>query len=477
MASPLRLASKPSPKSLTHVTWLPDNHHVDNMVRPELDSPDTLLGQLQRGRGAGYLWALEEKKERVHQHLVVCITDDPRYDRQLESRSFFYADLGLTIGLDIRLLAEHLERHDERDLQGWSAELTIYTLGALASRGMHEAVAILRDYVDRGFWWGHALDELKELGEPEAVESLLQVVERRIRGEESLTEKFFGAFVEDFPWSDWRERSEVVAEALRAVDAVRRPVPAFETMETEEILQRVDRVHWVSAGRVLAGRRGEDDVHAIVAAARSGAPASRVAALSALARLQHPETIDLALAALRGDDPSRFIQSRAIRALKSLPPDQMLEHARWWLDADEWAVRKAGGSYLADHAVPEDAERLRSALHNALARGNEDGAWTYVRGLRRLRGLGPFPEIEEYFERTPSSRGRLAAAEALAATSQEFPMNYARECLWDCEEDTQLVGCRLVDLSLPGVVGRLKELAGDPVTDDELKAEIRQRLA
>jgi hypothetical protein len=283
--------------------------------------------------------------------------------------------------------------------------------------------------VDRGFWWGHALDELKELGEPEAVEGLLHVVERRIRGEESLTERFFGAFVEDFPWSDWRERSEVVAEALRAVDTIRRAVPAFETMETEEILQSVDRVHWVSAGRVLAGRRGEDDVHAIIAAARSGAPASRVAALSALARLQHPETIDLALAALREEDPSRFIQSRAIWALKSLPPDQMLEHARWWLDADEWAVRKAGGSYLADHAVPEDAG------------------------------------------------GRLAAAEALAATSQEFPMNYARECLWDCEEDTQLVGCRLVDLSLPGVVGRLKELAGDPVTDDELKAEIRQRLA
>ena len=45
---------------------------------------DSLLGQLQRGRGLGFLRALQEDAALVRQLLLTCVIDDPRWDRQLE---------------------------------------------------------------------------------------------------------------------------------------------------------------------------------------------------------------------------------------------------------------------------------------------------------------------------------------------------------------------------------------------------------
>jgi hypothetical protein len=54
---------------------------------------DTLLGQLQRGRGRGFVRALREDVSAVRPLLLDCVTHDPRWDRQLELRSDYYAAL------------------------------------------------------------------------------------------------------------------------------------------------------------------------------------------------------------------------------------------------------------------------------------------------------------------------------------------------------------------------------------------------
>ena len=49
--------------------------------------PDSLLGQLQRGRGEGYRRTLSAPKHEAWNCLVECISNDPRLDSQVETRA------------------------------------------------------------------------------------------------------------------------------------------------------------------------------------------------------------------------------------------------------------------------------------------------------------------------------------------------------------------------------------------------------
>jgi len=60
------------------------------MMNVETDGnapPDSLLGQLQCGRGAGFLRALQEDASVVRPLLLDCLLHDPRWDRQVETRA------------------------------------------------------------------------------------------------------------------------------------------------------------------------------------------------------------------------------------------------------------------------------------------------------------------------------------------------------------------------------------------------------
>ena len=108
---------------------------------------DSLLGQLQRGRGAGFLAARREPSAKTWPLLVECITHDPRLDSQVECRDDYYAALVIETGMDLVSLATHLQKHDDSNQCGWNTPLTVGTLGSLARRRYGDAIAILRDYV------------------------------------------------------------------------------------------------------------------------------------------------------------------------------------------------------------------------------------------------------------------------------------------------------------------------------------------
>lgn len=61
-----------------------------------LAAPDTPLGQLQRGRGAGWLRAIQDPAQG-RTNLLACLARDPRWDRQVESRGDYYATLALEL--------------------------------------------------------------------------------------------------------------------------------------------------------------------------------------------------------------------------------------------------------------------------------------------------------------------------------------------------------------------------------------------
>src|SRR6266487_6859656 len=122
-----------------HIDDLPEDTNAEDDV--VIAPSDTLLGQLQRGHGAGFLWALREVSRTVHPLLIECIMHDPRCDSQVEDRSDYYARLALTLDMPLDSLSTYLKTSGD-DHFGWRTPLTIRTLGRLAQLGKMEAVTI-----------------------------------------------------------------------------------------------------------------------------------------------------------------------------------------------------------------------------------------------------------------------------------------------------------------------------------------------
>ena len=169
----------------------------------KIAAADSLLGKLQRGRGAGYLAARQEKPETIWSLLVECITQDPRLDKQVESRDNFYAALVIETGMELKPLATHLYEHDDSDQSGWNTPLTVLTLGSLARRNYRDAVKVLRDDVAWGNWWNWAIDELVETQNLAAWANLDGVFCKRFSNDESLKEKPGWFSADEEPWKTW----------------------------------------------------------------------------------------------------------------------------------------------------------------------------------------------------------------------------------------------------------------------------------
>ena len=103
---------------------------------PTTAPPDTLLGMVQRGRGAGWLAAVADPVEG-RAALLACLTDDPRWDHQVESRAEFYASLAVALEVSAADIAACGDINDE---DHW---LVAETLTALSVRGDSNARELL----------------------------------------------------------------------------------------------------------------------------------------------------------------------------------------------------------------------------------------------------------------------------------------------------------------------------------------------
>src|SRR5947209_4635540 len=118
--------------------------------------PNSLLGQLQRGRGEGYRHALAVLRHDAWGYLLDCICNDPRLDSQVEYRSDYYALLAIETGLDLDPLVQYVREYDDKD-QVWDTSLAVGTIGELAKRDYKDSWARLCDYIRWGHGWEWAL--------------------------------------------------------------------------------------------------------------------------------------------------------------------------------------------------------------------------------------------------------------------------------------------------------------------------------
>lgn len=115
----------------------------ENNAERQLASADSLLGQLQRGQGRGFLRALREDKAVAEPLLLDCVLHDPRWDQQFESRGEYYAELLLYTGQSLVPFDTYLRENAEHN-QHEDSELVLDTVCALAVRGDTSAIAIVR---------------------------------------------------------------------------------------------------------------------------------------------------------------------------------------------------------------------------------------------------------------------------------------------------------------------------------------------
>ncbi|QIS12239.1 hypothetical protein [Nocardia arthritidis] len=416
--------------------------------------PSTLLGMIQRGRGA-CLRDARAQPAVAGQFVVDCIVRDPRWDRQVEQRGWLYATLVADLGVDLsRLCAAYSGPADPYgDADAW---LATGVLGLLARRGVDGAVTELRHYLRSGRDLDQALDALIPfIDHPEAEGLLDEVLE--VADDEQLESALTSYRWFDLsrpPWPDWRgasariERVIAVAEQTRAA----RERPVFDRAAREAAARE----------RVL---RAAIESDLITAASASELTEERW------------ETTLLAIAPdLLQESPSviRIAVRRCLKKLRS-------PHALTWARANaalDGAVAWAALRLFADVAETSDAPWLLELLTEAVARGNDYLYQQYdlVAALGRLDHVAGLATVEGIFDNTVYSVLRKQCAMTLSRLAPDFAEGRAVECLDDCESETREFAVAHADMSAPEVCERIGRMADDPTEDDDNRRAAAARI-
>lgn len=455
---------------------------------------ESLLGQLQRGRGGGCIQALREDVALVRPLLLECMLDDPRWDRQIETRSDYYAQLIIHTALPLDQLGTHL--HAQAGLPpGDANDLALGTLYALADRGYGPATAMLRDYLSYGEFWEAAFEVLVENGGL-GVEEMGRILDRRFPEDAVLDRELpttgLGMHTLQEPWRSLRlvnprvERilSAHEREAAQQQQQEEQLHAAFADRPTSELLVAgVDYRTARFAALAIREQVTAADIDLLLQGARHGDPWHRFVAFRGLERRAHPAAFPILRAFFEApEDQPGFLYGAAVRAMVALPAGRTLDLARAWFDDPTGPHRHIALQILEAHATRADVPRVRAALLPSLRRDTADNAERYMQCgilevLARFPDRGPYPEAETVFEEAGYAWTRWRAAEVLAASGRgHFSRGFAVECLWDCEERVRQVGCAHVDGRNPDASERLQALVRDPREDERVRRAAQERL-
>lgn len=449
---------------------------------------ESLRQMLRRGRGAGFLAALQAPSEELAKLLVECITGDFREDKQMEDRWSYYAQLALRANMDLGPLADHLRLHDDQDETTWNARLTVRTLGEMSRRGNRLAAGVLEEYVSWGYEWTVALEELGTSAPVESLPRLAAGIEARFPDDRALDE----ALKRDLGWpEEWAVRmaglpgrlGQALSRRLKdfetpthsADPSTRAPKPNLTALATGDLLNLVDPRNSHAIARVLGLRETRADAPLLLNGALSGDSELRWVCIMALRGRRDPTLLDHADRFLAESTPGR-VRGCFLSSLQDFPAAILLPRARVWLTDGRRNYRLAAHEIFEFHAEPGDVPQIRAEFSAALGRADWWTVWHLARALTRLSAFGPFPELDHAFEVIPNSSFRWSLARALQQTDPRFGSGKAFECLWDCERFARELACEAVELSVPGAVDRLRELAADRHEDKEVREKARHRL-
>lgn len=474
---------------------------------PDLAAPDTLLGLLQRGRGKGYLLALQAPPEEVWPLLFECVTNDPRVSR-LEYRHEYYANLIRATYMDLEVLRSYLSSADEEE---GDIILTLDTLALLGGQcGDDHALDILHEYLSCGQEWEHVLYGLALDRPPEVTGDAIEILHDRVSSDWDFRSEFnaiiqkdwqkYGSFNEKLrstcrlllpicePWRTICRTNELLAALFEEVGIdFSRPCPPREipsercmaSLSLEDLFSQVsDSNHW-AFGRALPQKVSISHEAYLLLQVSSKDRFKVMLAFKGLAALGTPGAFQAVTSYIEASaDADGLARSEAFDAFAEMPGSLTLDTARRWLRCEEWYLRKAAGLVLEKHATPEDVPLLTETVRMSTTDCDSDSRFTdAVRALKLFKGLGYVPELASAFCCAGDAYDRSDAAEAMYATAPDhFRDEYAFECLWDCHWRTRIAGCRAADLSTPGVLSRLRELAADPHDDSGVREAAQARL-
>ncbi len=485
---------------------------MDSAVN-NLADPESLLGMLQRGRGKGYLAALDAAPETVWPLLLECVANDPRLDRDVEDREEYYAGLIAATHMDLEPFRSYLVQNDSKeDRRDWRLGLPLATLGCVAEEKIDTAaLGILREYVSYGQRWDRVLQILAEVDTPTALEQTVALFCHRVRSDANVHSQFQETVREHWDWYCWHDEdgrsqcgfllpirepwkticthNDEFAALFRGVGIVydQPPPPREEPSEEylaglslEDLFSLVDESNCTRFCRVLPEKVSAENEEYLFRQLATGNPYHMALAFRGLGKLGTPRAFEAAKSYIEGsENADRTVRRRVFQAIEEMPGALTLDTARQWFGRKEHHLQIAAGGILENHATLGDVPLLIEVLHAPETVRYEDFRLeSALDALARFDGIGPIPELEQVFRQVQHCFGRYRAANAMAVTAPvEFTSEYAFECLWDCHWQTRVLGCEMVSLSAPGVLDRLKELAADTnVENHEVREAAQERL-
>lgn len=449
---------------------------------------NTLEGKLQRGRGAGFLEAIREPRNKVEPLIVDCIRQDYRWDRQCEDRSEFNAALVIALDIDVSWSLDHLRQVEVISSDDYAGAVTVGALCELARRGHLPSVSLLRDYVAWGNSWHEALRALWTGQGPIGIDGLEDTIraiaadDEKVEGLEYLDDSLLGyiagmddRIAEVLEESRNRHRESIDSE--RAHESLKASL-ANSSLSVAGLLEMVNRSNMFAVVRALEHRVTANDVPLLITIANSDEEPRKYAAIKALGYTGAPEAFNF-LWEIARDNPELTggVRGHIIRGMGNFPSWVRLSAAREAFESKNRFLRSAAAEILE---ACGDKNDIPAAL-KAIADGMRDSdVYRTYEGLEILRAIEePVQDeiLDEVFAWSPSQFGRNRAADAMEAVATEhYRDQYAMECLWDCSVFTREVGCRHVDIGQPAALERVRAIASDPLEHGDTRQAARERL-
>jgi len=426
-----------------------------------LAPPSSRLGQLQRGRGAGFVAALEAGPAAIDE-VLRCAIEDPRVDRELESRGRYLGELLAAQAAPLDALLAALR--DEPD-----SRLGHEVLAAAAACGHPGARALLADERVEEVLRAHVALWLVdwEVLQPVALAPALRAM---------VMEQLLDA-----------------ADSASIASGVRRPPPQdLTSMSVEDLLElaRTARAALLDPlQEELRTRTGDEDRDRLWQCLRDDPVHGRVkAAARALGAMGDERVLTLCEELFAREDvfedPARRLpgldrmrRSALAGYVRRLPGTRQLELARAWHPRGGYFAVVAATSYAA-HAEPDDRAYLEGHVAADLAVGTGWDMISELDALARLADPSSAPLLVEVSEQVAYSHARRRAVRALAVICSEHGVAAAplREALWDSEDEAAADACGFLPELDAAAALRVRQLARLQAAEVELQARARRRL-
>lgn len=425
------------------------------MNAPQPAPAPTRLGQLQRGRGAGFLAAMAAGPA-AHEDLLQCVLGDPRRDRELDHRARYYGELLVATALPLEPLLAPLHEAPEGVL-AHDVLAAAWVLGHAPVRELLAAATTAEPLVAgiTGCLWG------ERWARPIDLPPRARAAWQRLDLQQA-----------DSAQCAWRPAAPTPL-ASRSVDEVlelaRGPRPMRRDRLLGELCARGDEATRARLAEVVASDRVLERV--------------RLAA-RALGLLADERLLPLAEELFAREDvfadperrlPAELRMRRACLAdwAQHLPGPVALPLARAWHDRGDYFTQVAGALFEL-YATAADRRRLEAFV--AANAAGDASIGDQLDALGRLGDPASVPLLAEVAATTPSSRARIGAVRALTAVAAHpLAQQVLHEALWDSEDEAAELACAFATTLAPSEHQRITTLATHALVDGELAGRAMQR--